>query len=247
MMNNPTRSNSGPKRFRVIAEIAVAVIAAGATAFGWYANDARTQAQNQVQTLNVEVNVLTSDNESLASERDELSGEVEQLEAAVEAAGVDVEAIDTVGSGYIELAEAVELTGCGSNSNEWYTDAVKFDGTDYWHGLSCQPYVNSNECCGSGHMDFLVPNDVQLVSGVAGFDDRSADSTMTAEFVIQSVPATDVPLFAETLSFGEIASFELDVSGTTRIRFELIVRDTEGYWTTGAIASWADVQFAQGR
>ncbi|WP_026923970.1 hypothetical protein [Glycomyces arizonensis] len=196
------------------------------------------------------------DKEEQSGDQAESSSEASETPAVEAPASPSAEPTPTTGGepasagGYLDLADAVDTAPCidGPFYGEWTDDGMQLDGEEYWNGFSCVPYHSEEDELPVGHVDFLVPDGTERVTGTAGFDDRSADTTMTAEFLVHSVPKGDAPLFSQVIAFGEVAEIDVDLTGVQRVQFEVQVRATDyigsGSLENTATLAWADMKFA---
>jgi outer membrane murein-binding lipoprotein Lpp len=249
-------SPAGSGRIRLIVEIVLGVMALTGGVFTFVANDAKSEAQSQAQSLTVEVNVLNEDVESVQAERDAVSNELEAAGAEIEELREEIARLTgeepeprTNGAPYIKLDDNVGTVACtdGYYYGDWFADPIELGREKYWNGFSCLPYHTRENVFPVGHIDFKVPTGTKRVTGVIGFDDNSADTTMSAEFVVLSIGSGEEELFSEVLVFGDVVDLNVDLSGVSRVRFEVRVRGTDYYngneFENGANLSWADMQF----
>lgn len=241
-MNAPARE-SRLNKLHLIVTIVTSLLAAALGVFS-------AVKQNQAQELTVNVEGLNDDLEQVQAERDAYSQSVEALEAELAEAGEDPGGAETAATGtFLALGDAVDTAPCtdGYHSGEWNAEGIEIRGEQYWNGFSCIPYHSVEDAFPVGHAEFRVPDGIERVTGTAGFDDRSADSTMIAEFLVHSVPEGEAPLFSQVLAFGETAQLDVDLTGVQRVRFEVQVRATDyigsGSLENTATLAWADMKF----
>lgn len=128
---------------------------------------------------------------------------------------------------------------------------MRLGGQEYTDAFSCVPYITDATIADGrksvGYVDFAVPGGAERLTGVVGIADDSADTAMVLEFIVLPVPETGEPLFAQTLKYGDVQELDLDLSGTSRVRFQVEIVDTEVYGALidgTATASWAEVRMA---
>lgn len=243
-MNAPVREsrlNRASVFFGILASIATA--GAGlATVLAVSFNGQAQQSQDEAGDLRGEV-------QSLTEERDQLSAEVAELKSGAEPPTEEPPGVD---SDFLRLDDASGSERCTNDyfNGDWHTDTIRFQGQQYLHAFSCVPYLVSDPSVALpiGYVDFLVADGAERLVGLAGIDENSGDTTLIAEFTVQTVPESADPLFSQVLSFGEFAEFDVDVSGTTRVRFEIEVLDSDYTYQYKpehiANASWAEVRFS---
>ncbi len=243
-MNAPVRE-SRLNRAHLIVTIITSLLAAVLGVFGLV-------KQNQAQDLTVNVEGLNDDLSEIQAERDTYSARVGELEAELADTGGEAPAETAATAVTLEFEDSLVVENCtnfSSSGGQWHAKPVKLAGEEYVHAFSCVPYITdatiANGRQSIGYVDFAVPDGAERLTGVAGIDDDSADTSMVVEFIVQSVPESGEPLFAETLKFGDVAALDLDVSGQSRLRFQVEIVDTEVYGELTdpvATASWADVR-----
>ncbi|WP_035748737.1 hypothetical protein [Glycomyces sp. NRRL B-16210] len=234
------RLNRASLIFGIIASLATVA----ATLAAFFFNGQAQQSEDEAGTLRDDV-------ESLRAERDQLSEEIVALESQLEQPITGETASTAVTLDFDDNLALDNCTNYSSSGGHWNSRPVRLAGEEYVHAFSCVPYsTNStpaNQRQSVGYVDFAVPAGAERLTGLAGIADDSADTSMIVEFVVHPVPETGEPLFSQTLKYGEVEEFDLDVTEHGRVRFQVEVIDTQVYGDltdNTATASWAEVRFS---
>lgn len=233
------------------ASLIFGIIASLATVAATIATFAAVSFNGQAQQSEDEAGDLRDDVESLRAERDQLSEEIVALESQLEQPGT---AETTSTAVTVDLEDNLALERCtnySSSGGHWDAKPVQLGGQEYVHAFSCVPYVTDATAANGrksvGYVDFAVPSGAERLTGLVGIADDSADTSMIVEFVVHPVPEAGEPLFVQTLKYGDVEALDLDVTGQSRVRFQVEVIDTEVLRDLSdniATASWAEVRFS---
>ncbi|MEU6858791.1 hypothetical protein AB0B28_07955 [Glycomyces sp. NPDC046736] len=245
-MNAPVRE-SRLNRAHLIVTIVTSLAAVGLGVFS-------IVKQDQAQELTVNIEGLSDDLSAIESERDSYSARVDELEAELADTGDETGETTVSSPAALDFEDNLAVENCTnyrSSGGQWNTEPVRLGGQEYTDAFSCVPYITDATIADGrksvGYVDFAVPGGAERLTGVVGIADDSADTAMVLEFIVLPVPETGEPLFAQTLKYGDVQELDLDLSGTSRVRFQVEIVDTEVYGalTDGtATASWAEVRMA---
>ena len=121
------------------------------------------------------------------------------------------------------LGRQVVLTStqpCGkpsvSGGAEWSAGSFRVGGREFSMAYACS--LGAGE---SGHLEFELGKRFEVVTITAGFDDRYSSATHRVRYEVKGDDAYRLVPLVE-LGFGENKTFEVDVSGITRLTLSVI-------------------------
>jgi hypothetical protein len=205
--------------------------------------DAKAQdlalSQEQEQNLSVEITNLIQEVDEGDAELEALQSQLDELQATDAPTG---DPVSGDASGFVVVDTAVDSEPCDNfGYGDWVEQAVQYAGDPYSRGFNCGMAKGSSTDTGGGSIDFLVPAGSASLSGLAGIDQNSDATEMRVTFAIYSVPNTTDPIWTAELGYGDIEPFDLDLTGVSRVRFEVTMLDAEE--DERFQAGYADVQF----
>jgi cell division protein FtsL len=206
-----------------------------------------TTTQEQSQSMHVEINNLIEQVEDSSSEQEALESTIAELEARLQAYESTplTEPLDGDGNpgdtalGYLKVSDNVASDNCRGYS--WAETPVQYGETNYSRGFNCRMYASSSYMP-IGDIDFIVPNEASRLVGVAGIDVGSTETEMRVVFSVYAVPEVVAPLWTTELGFSGTEPFDIDVSGVSRVRFEVAMVEPRS--SKNLRAGFADVRFA---
>lgn len=142
----------------------------------------------------------------------------------------------------VYLDAAVDAESCHRPGNTGYPLKAMMPiigRTEHVDGFGC---LISLEGQISGYADFLVPDGVQNLVGVAGIDDRSPNTSGKIRFSIVAISGTS--LFDTTAVYGKPYKINVDVRGQSRLRLKIqLAGFRESPYDSEFTACWADMRF----
>ncbi|GAA2130327.1 hypothetical protein [Glycomyces algeriensis] len=184
-----------------------------------------TQSQEQEQSLSVEITNLVEQVDERDAEADALQARIDELEAdtaPTDGAGSENE------SGYVTLETNVDSESCDNfGYGDWTAASVQYAGGSYSRGFNCGMAKGSSTDTAGGYIDFLVPTGATTLTGAAGIDENSDASDMRLTFAIYAIPDETDPIWSTELEYGGLEEFTVDVTGVSRVRFEVTMLDAE--------------------
>lgn len=214
-------------------------------------SDAHQENDNlsrQVEELHAQLTVAEGNLSDALEVNEELSSQVAELQAQL----VNFEEGDL--SVALEVTEepdprtptrlevelhAVDYRACSTGTANWTLDAARVGATRYPDSMRC-----SLDEGGVAWREYELAGNYNRFTALVGVDDESRFPGETIEFTVWSIDrdAAEDPLAAVTLTTGEMAEIEADVSEVDQLR--IVVEKTthlaESPRTASSIAVWAE-------